>query len=98
MMIVAVTLLSVITVLLCLLAWGLIRIASKNRGTVIIDSKTVAILFQQIFHIEYHPSGELAAPPPDGGAHHPRPLAIESSDDEPIQEENPDERGDKRPG
>jgi hypothetical protein len=63
MMIVAVTLLTMMT-LLCLLAWGLIRTVSKSSGKLVIDSKAVAILFRFVFHVEYHPS-EQPSPAPE---------------------------------
>ncbi len=54
--VVAVTLLSMM-ILLCLLTWGLIRIVSRDRGTLVIDLKAVATLFRCFFHVEYRPSG-----------------------------------------
>jgi hypothetical protein len=60
--VVAVTLLSMM-VLLCLLAWGLIRIVSKDRGTLVIESKAVATLFQWFFHVEYRPPDRSGVTP-----------------------------------
>jgi hypothetical protein len=62
MTIVAVTLLSMM-ILLCLLTWGLIRAVSKSRGTLIIESKAVAILIRFFFHVEYRPSDQAGPAP-----------------------------------
>jgi hypothetical protein len=62
MLIVAVTLLSM-TALLSLLAWGLIRMVIKSRGTLVIDSKAVAILFKLGFHVEYRCPDQSALHP-----------------------------------
>jgi hypothetical protein len=62
MVIVAVTLLSM-PPLLCLLAWGLIRIAIRNRGRLVIESKAAAILLKITFRVEYHPPSPSDALP-----------------------------------
>ena len=55
-MIVAVILLAILA-LLGLLALGLIGMAIKSSGMLVIDSTTVAIPPKVIFRVEYHPQG-----------------------------------------
>lgn len=60
--VVAVTLLSM-AVLFCLLTWGLIRIVSRDRGTLVIESKAVATLFKWFIHVEYQSSDRSSLVP-----------------------------------